>query len=64
MIGIPASSIDETSVKGVLLKPDHHIFVAEGEKASWYDLPEDHLPKSSRFTTGFQKKIDAWKEAR
>jgi hypothetical protein len=49
-ISITAGSIDEKSVKGKLPKPDHHIFVEDGEKAGWYDI-EDKLPKSFKFST-------------
>lgn len=56
-----AGTIDESSVKGELPKPSSHIFVAEDEKARWYDI-EDRLPRTERFSQAFQKKIDNWKE--
>ena len=62
MIHITAGTINEESVKGPLPKVEYHIFVGQGEKAGWYDLPEDKIPRYARFTAGFQKKIDEWKK--
>jgi hypothetical protein len=60
-ISITAGTISEESVRGKLPKVESHIFVAQVEKAGWYDLPDDHFPRYSKFSTGFQNKIDAWK---
>ena len=60
-IGITAGSINEESVKGQLPKVGEHIFVEEGEKAGWYDIPDDKTPRSRRFDEPFQKKLDAWR---
>lgn len=52
-LGIAAGSIDESSVKGVLPKVDHHIFVKE--RAGWCKhWVEDGLPKYEGFPPGFQ----------
>lgn len=61
-IHLTAGSINEESVKGVLPKASAHIFMGDGEKASWYDLPSDGLRRQATFSTAFQKKIDDWKE--
>jgi len=60
-IGIAAGSITENTMKDALPKPDHHIFVAE--KASWFDLPEDGLPRHDYHTDSFQEGLDAFKKA-
>jgi len=59
-ISITAGSINEESIQGILPKVTAHIFVQE--KAGWDHLPEDRAPRYTKFTTGFQKKVDAWKE--
>jgi hypothetical protein len=61
-ISITAGSIDEKSVRTTLPKVSQHIFVEKGEKAGWYELPDDKVPKYSKFSSGFQKKIDEWKK--
>ena len=50
-IGILAGTIDENTVQGVLPKPSHHLFVGDGKKAGWYDLPDDGLRRSSGMPT-------------
>jgi hypothetical protein len=62
LISITAGSIDEESVRATLPKVSEHIFVEKGEKAGWYELPDDKIPKYSRFPPRFQKKIDEWKK--
>lgn len=62
MINITAGTINEESVKSPLPKVEYHIFVEKGEKAGWYDLPEDKIPRYARFATEFQRKIDAWRK--
>ena len=62
-VSITAGSINEESIRGKLPKADSHIFVAEGEKAGWYEIPDDGIRRRSKFSTGFQKKIDDWKLA-
>lgn len=61
MIGITAGTINEDSIKGPVPKIEQHLFVKKGEKAGWYDLPDDKVPKHQGFESGFQRKIDAWK---
>jgi hypothetical protein len=61
-ISFTAGSIDEDGVKGSLPKVKDHIFVEPGSKAGWYDLPDDGVPRFSKFSGGFQSKIDAWKK--
>jgi hypothetical protein len=56
-IGIAAGTIDEGSVKGVLPKADHHIFLHE--KAGWYDLPDDDTGKFATYRPAFQEELDA-----
>ena len=60
-ISITVGSINEESVKGQLPAVGCHIFVAEGEKAAWYVIPDDGIPRYSHFPIEFQKKIDARK---
>jgi len=62
-IYMTVGSIDEESMEGSLPKIKSHIFVEERSKAGWFDLPEDRVPRISRFSEEFQKKIDAWKQA-
>lgn len=62
VIGLTAGTIDEKSVKGRMPKIETHMFTAKGEKAEWYDLPEDKVPKYQTFECGFQKKLNAWKK--
>lgn len=61
-IAITAGTINEESVKGELPKVQKHMFVKEGEKAGWYDLPHDKLPKHQTFPSKFQEKLEAWKK--
>jgi hypothetical protein len=58
IIGITAGSIDEESVNAALPKVSEHIFVEKGEKAGWYEIPDDKIPRFSRFPPRFQKKIE------
>jgi hypothetical protein len=60
-VSIAAGSINEESVRGVLPKIKNHIFVPQ-DKAGWYDIPEDRIPRHAKFSAGFQKEIDAWKQ--
>jgi hypothetical protein len=57
LISITAGSIDEESVNATLPKVSEHIFVEKGEKAGWYEIPDDKIPRFSRFPPRFQKKI-------
>lgn len=61
-ISITAGSIDENSVRTTLPKVSQHIFVEKREKAGWYDLPDDKIPRYSKFSSGFQRKLDEWKK--
>jgi hypothetical protein len=61
-ISITAGSINEESVRGVLPKIKAHIFVDSMDKAGWYEIPKDNVPRYSKFSTGFQKKLDVWKQ--
>ena len=58
LIGITAGSIDEESVNATLPKVSEHIFVEKREKAGWYEIPDDKIPRFSRFPPRFQKKIE------
>lgn len=58
-IGVAAGTVDEASVQGRLVKPNH-IFVAD--KAGWDILPEDGLERYEKFTPGFQEALDTWKQ--
>ena len=59
-ISITAGSIDGESVKGVLVKPSEHIFL--GEKAGWFEIPDDGLERYARFCTEFDGKLENWKK--
>ncbi|KAG0646325.1 hypothetical protein D0Z07_8365 [Hyphodiscus hymeniophilus] len=61
-ISLTAGSIDEKSVKGVLVKPVEHIFLAE--KAPWFIVPDDGLNRFETFPDmeGFVKKMEEWKK--
>jgi len=61
VIAITAGTINEQSVKGQLPKIEVHIYVKKGEKAEWYNLPDDKAPKYQTFEGSFQKKLEAWK---
>jgi len=52
-ISIPAGTIDESRVTGVVPKPDHHIFV--DSKAGWYEMPQDNLPRYGKFRENDQR---------
>jgi len=60
-IQISAGSIDENSVRGTLPRVSQHIFMEK--KLGWYDLPDDDVPKFSKFSPGFQRKVDECKKA-
>lgn len=53
-ISITVGSIDEESVKGVLVKPSEHVFL--GEKAGWFQVPEDGLQRFERSQTYYIRK--------
>ncbi|KZP18543.1 hypothetical protein FIBSPDRAFT_933335 [Athelia psychrophila] len=55
-ISVPASTIHLANVKGELPGVGAHIFV--GEKAPWYEIPEDGLPRYEKFSEGFMKLIE------
>jgi len=61
-ISITAGTIDEDSVKGELPKVEAHIFVDSMEEAGWYELPKDGIKRYGKFSTRFQRKVDAWKQ--
>ncbi|TVY60784.1 hypothetical protein LSUE1_G008303 [Lachnellula suecica] len=61
VISIAAGSIDEGSVKGKLPKVDQNIFV--GQKAGWFELPEDGVRSTETFGSAFLKKIEDWEKA-
>src|SRR5882757_7921814 len=60
LISITAGTIDEDSVKKELPKISEHIFVEKGKKAVWYDIPDDNIPRYSKFPPSFQRKIEEW----
>jgi len=61
IIYFTAGTMDEDSIRGPLPKVKEHIFLEEKAK-TWYDLPEDDkVAKYSRFSSAFQKKIEAWR---
>lgn len=60
-ISITAGSIDEESVKcGLGVKPSEHIFLRE--KAEWFEVPDDGVPRYEGFPDEFQRKLDSWKQ--
>lgn len=59
-ISIAAGSIDEESVHGQLVGVSEHIFL--GEKAAWFEVPDDGAERFERFSGNFQEQIDTWKE--
>lgn len=62
LISITAGTIDEDSVKKELPKISEHIFVENGKKAGWYDIPDDKILRYSKFPPSFQRKIEEWKK--
>lgn len=60
-ISIAAGSIDEESVKGVLVKPSEHIFL--GEKAGWFEVGNDGLKRFEGFPEGFEGRLESWKKS-
>lgn len=50
-IGVTVASIDHASVP--LGRPQFRIFVKESP--SWYQIPEDGLPRHDEFNPSFQK---------
>lgn len=62
VIGIVLGTVDEETVNGILGKSGAHIFV--DEKAGWYELPEDNVPRYSGFPSSFQAIINDWKESK
>jgi len=59
-ISITAGSIDEESVKKELPKMSEHIYL--DEKAGWFEMPDDKIPRYAKFPLTFQGKIDEWKK--
>ncbi len=57
-----AGSFDEESIGGDLPAVGEHIFVGDGSKAGWDVLPDDQIPKYSKFPASFQEKLDDWKK--
>ena len=57
-VGIVYGVIDQSSEP--IPPPMEHIFLKE--KASWYTLPDDGLPRYDGFDPPFQKRLDAWLE--
>ncbi len=49
-------------MKKELPKISEHIFVEKGEKAGWYEVPDDTIPRYSRFPPRFAKKIEDWEK--
>jgi hypothetical protein len=62
MISITTGSIDENSVRTTLPKVSQHIFVEKKEKTGRYDLPYDKIPRYSKYSSEFQRKLDEWKK--
>jgi hypothetical protein len=58
-IHLTAGTIDEESIKGVLPKVTACIFVPK-RTGMWYDM-DDKIPKFEKFSSGFQRKIDSWR---
>ena len=58
-VGVAAGTIEEDSLKEQLSGPSNHIFVAE--KASWFTIPNDGLPRYEAFSPEFTKMLDAWR---
>jgi hypothetical protein len=59
-VSITAGSIDESSVKGSLVKPCEHIFLAE--KAEWFEVPNDGASRYETFPGGFEEKLEGWRK--
>ncbi len=51
---IPAGTVDQGEVPA----SKGHIFL--GEKAAWYELPDDGLERCEGYSSFFQKKLDSW----
>ncbi|RDL39032.1 Uncharacterized protein BP5553_03372 [Venustampulla echinocandica] len=60
-IGITAASINMGTIKGTLPHVKSYIFVGEEAPAGWYTLPDDGVPRYSKFNPGFQERIGASK---
>jgi len=60
-ISLTAGTFNEDSIRGQLPRVKQHIFVDEKVK-TWYELPDDTLPRYSSFSSAFQKKIEGWKK--
>ncbi|KAK2763886.1 hypothetical protein FQN54_009504 [Arachnomyces sp. PD_36] len=63
MIGIPAGTIDDESLKEggekkELPRPAHHIFLRE--KASWFEVPDDGLERWEGFTAEMEELYNLW----
>jgi hypothetical protein len=60
-IGFLIGMIDESSLGDNLekLRPEKHIFVGEGKKASWFDVPDDGLSRWDGFEASFQEILEA-----
>lgn len=59
IVGVAVGTIDEDSLTEQLRGPSNHIFVAE--KASWFNIPNDGLPRYETFSPEFMKMLDAWR---
>jgi hypothetical protein len=59
-IHIAVGIVDESSLGDNLksLRPEEHIFVGYGKKASWFDVPNDGLCRWDGFDDAFQAKLD------
>jgi len=59
-IGITAGTFDTfDEARGVMGKVEEHIFLKE--KAAWFEVPEDGIPKYEGFTEDFERKLEEWK---
>lgn len=58
-IGVAAGTIEEGSLRERMMGVREHIFV--GQKAGWYQLPEDGVERWEGFTEEFEEKLEVWK---
>lgn len=60
---VTVGSINMESVKGPVPKVGAHIFVSSAEKAGWYQIPEDGVPRYPGMPDGFTEQIQAGKKS-
>ena len=58
-IGFTAGTFNGESVRGELPKVSEHIFLRE--KAAWFEVPDDGIPRFDGFPEEFLKKLEDWR---